>query len=123
MSLDVMLYEPREDSCQKCGHVTMRRGDELFSRNVTHNLGSMAQAAGIYHVLWRPDECSPPITRAKQLIEPLTEGLARLRADPEKFKALNPANGWGSYEGLVEFVDGYRYACKEFPDALVGVWR
>lgn len=27
-----------------------------YHANITHNLGKMAEAAGIYHALWRPDE-------------------------------------------------------------------
>lgn len=90
---------------------------------MTHNLTGMADAAGIYEALWRPEECKPPITKARQLIEPLEAGLAALRSDPKKFKVHNPSNGWGSYEGLVEFVTRYLAACKEWPDYAVGVSR
>ena len=48
-------------------------GDEVYSRNITHNLNKMAEAAGIYTVLWRPDENG--ITKAHQCIEPLRTGL------------------------------------------------
>lgn len=92
-----------------------------FSANITHNLNTMAAAAGIYHHLWRPDEIG--ITKASELIEPLAEGLALLRSDPERFKAFNPENGWGDYDGLVDFVSEYLDACLRNPDALVSVSR
>jgi len=92
-----------------------------YEANITHNLAGMAAQAGIYMHLWRPDEMG--ITKAKQLIEPLTEGLALLESDPEGFRALNPANGWGDYEGLVRFVSNYLKACKSYPDATVRVSR
>lgn len=95
--------------------------DEVFSANITHNLNKMADAAGIYHHLWRPDEIG--ITVASELIEPLTQGLATLRGQPERFQKLNPANGWGSYEVLVEFVREYLAACIRYPTAEVSVWR
>lgn len=41
---------------------------EVFSRNITRNLTRMADAAGIYKHLWRPDEIK--IDRAWQLVEP-----------------------------------------------------
>jgi len=91
--------------------------DEVYSANITHNLGSMAALAGIYTCLWRPEEIN--ITKAKQLIQPLKEGLNLLKAVPEKFKACNPKNGWGNYEGLVKFVENYLNACIEYPDATV----
>ena len=97
------------------------RPTEVYWANITHNLGTMAGEAGIYKHLWRPEEIG--ITKAHQLIVPLTEGLARLRADSAKYRAFNPPNGWGSYEGLVEFVEAYLNACGREPDADVRVCR
>jgi len=93
------------------------REDIAFSRNITHNLGQMAQEAGIYKHLWRPEEIG--ITKAEELIEPLKDGLATLQSDPDRFEALNPENGWGTYEGLVEYVDDYLRACIAYPQARV----
>lgn len=107
MSLDVYLEEVRKTV--------------IYDRNITHNLNKMAAAAGIYKHLWRPDEIE--ITKAGQLIEPLREGLKRLRDDPEKYKAFNPDNGWGDYEGLVNFVSEYLSECEENPNATVRVSR
>lgn len=97
------------------------RPTEVFSVNITHNLATMAKEAGIYEHLWRPDEIGQ--TKASDLISPLANGLAILRASPEKFRALNPYNGWGSYEWLVSAVEKYLAACLENPDAEVSVWR
>ena len=94
---------------------------ELYHRNITHNLREMAEAAGIYQELWRPDEIG--ITHAKQLIEPLTRGLLSLWAEQAKFEGYDPENGWGNYEGLVAFVIDYLRACVRFPDAKVEVSR
>jgi len=102
-------------------YLTAVRPTDVFDYNVTHNLGSMADEAGIYKYLWRPDEIE--ITKAEQLIEPLTAGLALLESDPERFKKFNPENGCGSYEGLVKFARSYLEACKENPDAEVRVSR
>lgn len=93
----------------------------VYDANITHNLSQMADAAGIYKALWRPEELG--ITTAHQLTEQLRTGLAALLAEPEKFEALNPPNGWGDYDGLVEFVSGYLAACAEYPDAAVSVSR
>ena len=88
---------------------------------MTHNLGAMAKEAGLYEYLWRPDELG--ITHARELIDPLQTGFALLLAEPDRFRALNPSNGWGSYEGLCEFVRGYLTACEANPDAAVRVSR
>ena len=93
----------------------------VYSANITHNLNTMADAADLYKVLWRPDEIN--ITKAQQLIEPLTKGLQELRSNPEKYEAFNPDNGWGDYNQLVNFVKNYLKACIDNPDADVNVWR
>lgn len=96
-------------------------GPNVYEANITHNLNKMAEKAGIYEHLWRPDELG--LKRASELVDPLTQGLERLRANPEQFKAFNPPNGWGTYEGLVKFVEEYLLACKKFPAAEVIVCR
>lgn len=103
MSLDVTLSEP------------------VYSANITHNLTKMAQEAGIYQALWRPEE--EGYYRAEDLIAPLTKGLALLTADPEKFKAFDSPNGWGLYEHFVPFVAKYLQACVEHPYAIINVNR
>jgi hypothetical protein len=93
----------------------------VFDWNITHNLGKMADEAGIYEALWRPEEID--VTTAEQLIPILSNGLDLLLEDPEHFKQFNPENGWGDYEGLIQFVGAYLKACKEHPDAVIEVWR
>jgi hypothetical protein len=93
----------------------------VYSANITHNLGTMADAAGIYNYLWRPEELG--IMLAGELIAPLTEGLEKLKADPAKFEALNALNSWGLYKHFVPFVEKYLKACVENPDAAISVSR
>lgn len=102
-------------------YLTAVRPTTIYDRNITHNLNRMAGEAGVYEHLWRPDEIG--VTKAAQLIEPLRAGLAKLIAEPDRFRAFNPANGWGDYEGLVAFVQEYLHACEENPDADVSVSR
>lgn len=95
--------------------------NEVYSANITHNLGKMADAAGIYQHLWRPEEIN--ITEAKDLIEPLTIGLKKLKDSPEHYKQFNASNGWGLYEHFVPFVENYLNACIEYPEATIGISR
>ncbi len=101
--------------------VTLPETNQVYWRNITHNLGEMAKAATLYEYLWRPDEIG--VTRAKQLIEPLTKGLALLKCSPDTFQAYNPPNGWGTYEVLIEFVADYLRACKQYPESTIRVSR
>lgn len=95
--------------------------DDLFRYNITHNLAEMADKAGIYKELWRPEEIG--ITEAHQLIVPLRNGLNKLKSDRKWFETFNPDNGWGNYDLLVQFVFSYLEACCSFPDAKVEVSR
>lgn len=99
--------------------VTLVGGD--FDGNITHNLGKMADAAGIYKHIWRPEEIE--ITKAGQLIQPLTEGLVKLADNPEYYMQFNALNGWGKYSDLVSFVSNYLADCARYPDATIHVWR
>jgi hypothetical protein len=95
---------------------------ELFSQNITHNLNEMAERACIYMALWRPDELFPDPT-AGNLIPLLEAGLAELRSLPKYYKQFNAANGWGTYDDFVPFVENVLNACKSHPKATVSVSR
>jgi|SRR6476620_2308570 len=95
--------------------------DEVFSANITHNLGKMAQEAGIYQHLWRPDELG--ITKARELIEPLRNNIDLMEREPERFKAFDSPNGWGLYIHFMPWLHRYLAACEEYPDATVSVSR
>ena len=100
----------------------------VYDGNITHNLGKMAgevklsNGMTLYDVLWRPDE-QEGLGFARNISELLDEGWNILLSEPEHFKQWNPENGWGSYEGLVDFVYKYRNACWDNPDAELRVSR
>lgn len=149
MSLDVYLHQPgnsqqrepeiwiREDGQQRTitreewdqenpgrEPVTLTHEDTtdlVYHANITHNLGRMAEAAGLYRPLWRPEEAG--WTRGRDLIEPLRAGIQALESDPNAFEQYNPANGWGTYEALLGFSRRYLRACETWPDATIGVSR
>jgi hypothetical protein len=124
MSLDVYLYgETRTTTCTcQCGHEHPNETRvEFYCANITHNLNVMAEEAGIYRHLWRPDEIG--ITKASQLIEPISLGLALMKAEPERFKAHDASNGWGTYEDFIPWIERYLHACRTYPDATVEVSR
>ena len=107
MSLDVWL--------------TAVRPTNVYEANITHNLGKMADEAGIYQHLWRPEEIG--IETAAQLVEPLIAGLSLMKSDPSRFKAFDAPNGWGTYEQFIPWIERYLQACIENPDATIEVCR
>jgi hypothetical protein len=96
-------------------------GEEVFSANVTHNLTSMADEAGVYEACWRPEEIG--VATAAQLAPPLREGILKMIDDPGRFEAFDPANGWGSYENFLPWLIAYHRACKRYPEAVVRASR
>ena len=99
----------------------------VYNGKITHNLGKMANQVllsnghTLYQVLWRPDEHDWKF--ARDIVKMLDEGWNILLSNPELFKKFNPENGWGSYEGLCNFVYNYRNACWENPDAELRISR
>lgn len=108
MSLDISLTL----------HVTSR---EVFDRNITHNLGKLANELGIYEHVWRPGDIG--IEKAYQLVEPLKVALVKLRANPTKYKEFEPSNGWGTMDGFIVFLEEYIQACHDYPGATVTTHR
>ena len=128
MSLWVSLKEEKETVeecwCPKCDTKNEHREQrELYSANITHNLGSMAGAVGVYEAIWRPEEMVPPAKYAKDIIPILSEGLKKLKVYPEIYQKYNAANGWGMYENFVPFVERYLEACVDYPEALIHASR
>jgi len=125
MSLDVYLLGETilfPCRCKHCEHDHFRNEENvLYNSNITHNLGAMAEEAGIYKHLWRPEEIG--IVKAYQLIDPLKDGLELMKADRSRFEKHNAKNGWGLYEHFLPWVENYLSACEENPMAKVEVSR
>ena len=94
---------------------------DVFDRNITHNLGEMAEEAGIYKALWRPDENG--FEKGSDLIPVLEAGMKDLKERPEYFMKFDAPNGWGMYIHFVPFVEAVLEACKKYPNALIWVSR
>lgn len=109
----------------------------VYHGNITHNLNEMAHEAGLYEALWRPyklkenyeepedepfyeEEFEQQCTiLAKEITSHLEKGLKELKFRPQYYKQFNPSNGWGDYEGLVEFTEKYLSACIKYPQAQI----
>lgn len=99
------------------------RPTDVHSQNITHNLNRMAEAAGIYQCLWRPEECVPPITKARELAVLLAPAIADMKARSPHYMRFNAENGWGTFDQLVPWLEKLYAACMEHPDADISVSR
>jgi hypothetical protein len=66
--------------------------------NYTSNCGPMWRAAGA-------DLAEFHGKTAGECLPVLEAGIAELRANPAKYIAMNPENGWGSYDSLLPRLD------------------
>jgi hypothetical protein len=136
MSLDVSLYRNYHVSYD--GGITLEeKQEDVYSANITHNLGKMAEAAGLYEALWRPYqlkegynipeddhdaeykyEVENPV-RAHEIIPIIEKGLEDMLARPKHYETFNSPNGWGLYKHFVPFIEKYLEALKEYPESFV----
>ena len=139
MSLDVRLYRKMYLSYDK-GETYEEKNEELFWANITHNLGKMADKAGIYEACWRPYQLHPDWVEpndhekeyefenshpmlAKDIVSRLEKGYEDMKARPDYFKKFDSANGWGLYIHFLPWVEKYLEACKAYPEAEISVSR
>lgn len=111
--------------------------DCVFEYNITHNLNKMAMECGLYEAMWRPYMLHPDFTtevdeykfesshemKASDIEQKLSEGLTELENNPEKYKEFNPENGWGTYDGLVQFAKKYLEVVNDYPNAIIETSR
>jgi hypothetical protein len=86
------------------------------SWNYTHNVNGMIAAAYEAVTGQRTEQCGGPLgpvigaawwdrldgMTGAQGAEYLGQIIKGLEADPPRFRAMNPPNGWGSYDSLLE---------------------
>lgn len=117
MSLDLSLESiPGTSKCTcRCGHEHVSVQSEIvFNSNMTHNVGNMLDAAGLYQILWHGDGLV-----AGEQIGVLRRGLSAMLTDPERFKKMSASNGWGTYEQVVPWLTKVIVAFAANPTAII----
>ena len=99
-------------------YITAVRTTTVYDSNITHDLSRMAAECGLYESLWNSHG-----KRAGDLIEPVSQGIARLVLEPERFRKFDPPNGWGDFNALEKFARDFLAACIDNPDGIVEVSR
>lgn len=140
MSLDISLYRKSHVSYDNC-ETWEERLEEVYEGNLTHNLTLMSSECGLYEPLWRPHrtikgynireedpeletEFEDQVTMyARDITHLIERGLEELESKPEEYKKYNPSNGWGTYDGLVNFTKEYLKALKTYPESIIKTSR
>lgn len=121
MSLDLSIHTSAcPNACEHC----RLADDRVFEWGYTYNISGMirdaARIAGVYsegHMLEGIEG------RAGNYVEKLDKIITALKSTPDKYRAMNPSNGWGSYEELIPHLEKLLGALREWPDATVKAWR
>jgi hypothetical protein len=58
---------------------------------------------------------------AGESLPALQRAVAAMEADPGSYEAMNPPNGWGNYEGTLDYLRRLRDACAEHPKATIRI--
>jgi hypothetical protein len=120
MSLDVYLYRNKQSDNTDAD--SLEKSEEpLYWANITHNLGAMAKAAGIYQALWRPEEINA--TQAKDIVDIVKDGLIDMALNPSVYEKYDSPNGWGLYKHFLPWVSKYYEALRDNPEAYIYVSR
>lgn len=90
---------------------------DILDANYTYNVsGMLKEALGTEHGIRDLDgvECSvaAPILR---------RGIDAMVADPARFEAMDPPNGWGSHHGALELLIKIAEACARAPRATLRI--
>jgi hypothetical protein len=97
----------------RMGDTTVR---PVLDWNYTYNIRPMTEKAGLRSLT---DLHNLLASEALPIIASVIEAM---EADPEDFRALNPANGWGDYDTLLERLHDLRDELATHPAAIVSVW-
>lgn len=93
---------------------------EVGEWGCTYNVSPMLRGAGLEMPEWTQEWIEK--ADSKTIASRLGDTIATLEADPGKFKAMNPSNGWGSYDGLLETLKDIHRVALEYPSATWSAW-
>jgi hypothetical protein len=97
--------------------------NSVFNINITHNLNAIANKAGVYDCLWRPEEFN--IRKASDIQEKVHSAIVELEenGDAYAYIELTPKNKWGTIDGFIKQLKLIYKACVEYPNAKLSAHR
>ena len=120
--IDVMLQHGFPED-RVCGAATMLLGldppgfsTEYGSINYTYNV------SGMYREAFKPQEGGVNQLHemdCSEAIKHLQRAIDAMKVDPDKYKVMNPANGWGDYEGAMRTLNDLLVLCQEHLEGTV----
>lgn len=59
---------------------------------------------------------------AADVLPLLQRAVAHMREHPDEYRAMNPPNGWGDYEGALDYLVGVAKACERHSKTTLHWW-
>ena len=110
MSADLWI---KLDACTTCG----RGSEQAAELNITYNLSSMLRAAGFHGWSWCTGKPAPEVGRHMLAV------LDGMQTDPDRWRAMNPPNGWGDYDQCLQGrMRDFANACVRATTGVIGAW-
>jgi hypothetical protein len=124
MSWDATLEVTDTTACPHCGGAVSTATYDVEDWNYTHNTNGMIAAAYEAVSGEQTEECDGPLgpvigaawwrrldgASGGDGAAYLGQIIKGLEADPERFRAMNPENGWGDYDRLLKVLHDMRAA-------------
>ena len=95
--------------------VRAKREVEIYESNVTYNL------ADIYYKCIDGGFKTLKNMTCKEALPIITKAIINMLENEEEYKKLEPSNGWGTYEGLLQKLRYLRLCCEHNPDGIIEV--
>lgn len=97
--------------------ISATRKVEIFDRNITYNLAPM------YYKCIDKELGFKKLNNmsCKEALSILNSAINDLIKNKEEYEKLNPENGWGTYDGLLEAIKDMRNCCEDNPDGIIDV--
>lgn len=110
MSADLWIEFP---ACESCG----RGEDTTTELNVTYNLSGMLREAGFNGWDWCRGKPAPQVGAHMLAV---LDGMA---TDPDRWRAMNPPNGWGDYDRRLQGrMRLFAEKCVAAKAGVIGAW-
>lgn len=98
-------------------YITAKRETEIYESNVTYNLAKM------YYKCIDKEKGFKKLDgmNCKEALPIVENAIRDMLVNADEYRKLNPKNGWGSYEGLLETLQGIRKCCQKNFDGKISV--
>lgn len=105
--------------CKHCGEEIpdVECEEESRSLGCTSNVGPMFR-----HCLGATGVTQFDGMLGRDALPILEAGIERMRLDRNLLEEMNPANGWGSYDGALRTLQKLREWCTSTPEHTISIW-